>query len=572
MRLYGKRLLEADITTLKQPWSAADVRCCFLPKYIPEFALTIDDNDDPNFDPNDKWDFSYWFRAGGVSALGFTSIEVSGFHEEVEWSPVPVIGPHRVVVQGNPVAYVADSYCRHDQNPTAHYWDFGVAGATANGTSATYTYDNPGLYTITYSVTGNYPVGQENCHVYTNYAKRYVRVLSSTDKDNYDICPAAEIESMSGSYEQGGWQASIRITSIHPSTEIQDHAGVLLFCKDYYQQTNARELEYKRVDPNLDFADYSLTDSSLSILMFGYIVAGSIKRDAINSSVSFTIQSPNYFLQNIMTVNRDYSHDCTKAKGYHLYNPESLDIIRHLIVEGDNTAAANLTKKTNFSVWHDVRIYQIAETSPPMLNPHYNFLLHKAVTVNEGTIWSGIQELCKNDYLIPMCDKLGAVHIAPDLLTRSKNFWLDANGPGNQLGLEPLIDLDEDMILDMSVEQGIPGKTRLVRIHATKNDETQITGEANAGSCLGGWEIINGVLSDSQLWVDNMAEAILMRSGEKLNLNVVLGQNHVMDIGDLVCVICDSDSDEALRPNEIDGVTYWVLGETLVAATGLRVA
>lgn len=68
--------------------------------------------------------------------------------------PVADAGPDQTVIQGKPLSFSAKASYDRDGYIVSYAWDFGD-GSTGTGVTATHTYDYPGLYTATLSVTDN---------------------------------------------------------------------------------------------------------------------------------------------------------------------------------------------------------------------------------------------------------------------------------------------------------------------------------------------------------------------------------------------------------------------------------
>ncbi len=536
-----------DASLLDSSWMQGDLRCTFLPKYNLRFNKGYDWLGDPNFNP-----LTVWTLSAVNATAGITAYTVSGWHEEVEWAPVPIIGPHRICYVGSVLHFAAESYTRWGKTVTdaggSHQWwfergedegdDESLPAADSTSSTPTHLYSTAGLYRVIYKCTCEYPEGSGRS--YTSWAYRWVRVLSLTEADNFAICPAVKVNDLAGSLEQGGWSAELDISYSMASSAIDDYAGVMIYSRDSFGTTST--VTETRVDPN-----QVQDDAGLTTLFFGYIVAGSIRQNPQTASVSFQARTPEYFLQDQMMLNHDYWDIPTKGSGYCLTKLTVPDVVRHLLVDKNRTT--HQSTNSNFSDWHDVWIYQVdAATYPNQQNVVYR------LTVNEGMMWAGIQDICNNDYLKPYCDRLGRLHISPDLTCRWRTWWTSVGT--TKWGLRPLMTFDDDLLTSIDVDQTPPDKVALVKLNATTSKDKQLEAQSDSVFDMGAWEIVNGLLTDNKTYLKSLAEAMLRRDNARFTVRCSTLMNHVVDIGDLVLVVHSTDPDDLLLRD--DGT--WILG------------
>jgi len=545
-----------QVTVLKKTWQYRETRCAFLPPYQPRFEKISLYLDNINYQPEKAWKFNAL-----NSDVTMEEFEVTGFHEQLQWTPVPVIGPHRVAYVDQDVVFEAQSYGRYNAAVAtgAQRWWSGLKGqtytATASGTSTcTISFALPGLYGVTYECWADDQTGEERHSV----ANRWVRVLSATDADNVDVCPAVTIDSISGSIDQGGWEASVTLGYVDETLDIEDHAGVLVFGSDQYGDYDAEKAREVLTAQTVE-TWHPTGDQSQPVYFFGYIVAGSIHRDIETGSVRFTIRTPEYFLQQIMTMYRDYWVDPDKGTGFCLPKLQAQDVIHHLLCDKSRTQS-DPVQVCNFAEWHDIHLNQLVASDWPA---HQNILYR--CTINEGMIWNGLQDLQNNDYLVMYCDKLGGLHVDPDLTCRPYEYWHDIADPtSGLLKAKPLLTMDNDLILGVDINQDVPRRVKLVKINATTSADAQLEAERDAGFYQGAWQIVDGILADNQLWLDTMADALLSKGNGRIRLSITTGLNNALDLNDIVLIAHHSDPHNRL----IGRSGHWILGDTTYSELG----
>lgn len=212
------------------------------------------------------------------SGTVFMDYDVSYSDQHADSDPTPVLGPLFVPVwlTGATVDVDFDGSDSWVLGSSVFTYSWSAPGASAtSGTSTatpTITYNAAGIYRVSCTITGL------NGKTFTGY--RYVRVYTVADPPTVDF----ELESLTGSFDNGGWTARITLHDNATTTDIRDRALACLFTKDWYGSSETS------IGP--------ITDRE-NILMIGWVDGESITWDPEEGKVSFDIQGPHYWLQNI---------------------------------------------------------------------------------------------------------------------------------------------------------------------------------------------------------------------------------------------------------------------------------
>jgi hypothetical protein len=411
------------------------------------------------------------------------------------WRPVVRMGPNRVGVRGSAIQfYGGDSYLRGGGAASGHSWDFGD-GATGSGATVSHSYSAPGLYQV--SLTVNDGAGQ------TNTGYRWVRVYPDWHHA-YD--GVAEVKSLGGSLSQGGWQCQLKVTG--DTSTISDRMGVILYAKDYWsvdKQGNSVAdtvgLYPERYDPG--------------IVMTGYVVGDTIQVDANTHSVTFEVRTPEVLLQEVSVFSTDFWNDGEKGRGHFIPNLQYADAIQHMF-----------TEHTNFAAWHDVVLWQDT-TTPNVI---------RSITLNEGSLWSWVQDMAKNEFGQVYCDKNSALYIMPNVNVRGFSWW------GSQTS--PVMDFNAENIIQLSITEQPANRVGYVEIVGSKSiggqEDISVMYPLTPGPA-GKWEIIREIMCDDRVILEQYARRIYNWRNSRYTAQLVTGLNHALDVGQVITLTYTSE-------------------------------
>jgi hypothetical protein len=507
----------------------------------------------------------------------------TGWHEVMDWSPVCVLGPNRIVDVGDSVIVSClHSYIRGgtelgalDPASTSVEWwvtsypdgsECGTMETPQSGTSSTagildWVYDVSGLYLFTCRVGYNsggwkYAIG-----------KRWVYYRATSD-DPYDGI-VSRIESLSGSDANGGWDLSLTLLRIPETIAMEDYMGVMLRVTDSWGEVE----QYISLDSGTYWAETMAEDTveggdvevgdDVGTLFNGYVVAGSIVREPRSMAVTLKCHTPDYVLQDSETHARDYwnsdlqsmdpeededGEEVPAPDGWYIDDLTAIDVARHLLANSDrgNVETDSPAEMSNFAEWHDVVIRDFAPTGI------YENVV-KSLTINESAIWQGLQDLASNEWWKVYSTRKNALVIEPDKLMRPVQWWTGwASCP-----FEPVMEIDDHMSQGVSVDMEPGGKVNLVQINATSSDEEAIQVEYGTIGSRGKWQVVNGIVADDERYLNQMARAMYLAMNSTVAAQVKMGVNHAVDLGDIVTMRHTTDPHGWLVDRSTN---LWVLG------------
>lgn len=172
------------------------------------------------------------------------------------------------------VYYTADGteHVRSDETGTSYHWVFGGGNPSSytGKTPGWITYTTPGYYTTRLSVSGSVTQG-------ANFSSRHIAIYDKLETGTTHPISQWELLDLSGSRDQGGYTASIRIFEDVSNIKIRDGSLIVVFADDRYGTT-----------------DQSIGGNSTNrsnIFFVGYIIDGTIKYNYRYSYVDFDVQS-----------------------------------------------------------------------------------------------------------------------------------------------------------------------------------------------------------------------------------------------------------------------------------------
>ena len=232
-------------------------------------------------------EFGLWARhpfiQSGGSHLLFQDHDVAYTDQHTDLDPVPVLGPDFVFFYrgtlggGNTVIALpdaSDSWVLDGSTITGYLWTAPGASATSGLTTATpsLTYNSPGTYRISCRVTAS------NSNQFTGYRK--VVVYDDTDLPISDFA----LKSCAGTYDIGGWKFSIEMYDNASFDLVHDRAPVILFARDWYGNVE------ESLGP---------ISGRENIIACGWISGSDLVYNTNGGSVSFEVQGPQYWLDQI---------------------------------------------------------------------------------------------------------------------------------------------------------------------------------------------------------------------------------------------------------------------------------
>ena len=213
------------------------------------------------------------------SSVVFMDYDIAYTDQHDDKDPVPIMGPTLFPVDlptGGTIATLWDA---------SDSWVIGAAVTTytwaAPGASATAGLDTA-TPTITYNAAGVYRVA---CTVLADNGKsyvgtRWVKVHSQGSPPITDFI----LESCTGNFDSGGWSARVILHDDATLTDIRDRALCAIYADDWYGTTT------DSIGPIDDRED---------TIFVGWVSGESIEWDPEEGTVSFDIQGPQFWLQNM---------------------------------------------------------------------------------------------------------------------------------------------------------------------------------------------------------------------------------------------------------------------------------
>lgn len=232
-----------------------------------------------------------------VDAVFYKDYDIAYTDQNKKFDPVPIMGPNRAGIfappygggpgkQGGVLTFYFDGSASYDLNSggtiTSYAWTFEGSSTTPTSTLATpggVAFDAQGYFMVTLTVTNN--LGK------TATARRFVCAYNPADANFSGMIRTITnwgIETLSGSYEGGGWEGRLWMRQLADDTEIVDGALIVVFANAL---PNLFSEKYGNTFANIGGA----YDKCETIVFVGYVRDGSVVVDPQTSIVTFGVTS-----------------------------------------------------------------------------------------------------------------------------------------------------------------------------------------------------------------------------------------------------------------------------------------
>ena len=384
------------------------------------------------------------------------------------YTPLANIGPNRIGFVNEPLYFDATlSNVRNDLPISQGFWSYtGTPTATLYGNSMQIglTWSSPGLYTIYFTA-----YDQAN-----NFAQAMRQVMIYQDRTS-TLPGVISVSGLSGSLDSGGWQCQLTTVNSQLSLQPPDaipvgtYQPVVLMAETRYEVSpgtwlNATIGPHGQFNPGAPYRDPR-------ILFDGYIQAGSMHQDVDKDTLSFTCSGPQMILQETKAHLLGY-YNATAATygngqptalnpssagtGFQVAGLQTSDVIRSLV-----------QYHSNIAIYHDMHIWETnIPTGPydPALGPNgwYN-LTYTTLSVNEGTIWQNISDLCSNEWTQAYFGPDGGLRVGPQVNYRGGDYWNIPTALGGSIIANSLVNFAIDLgYTPATTLAGIPSSLPLV--------------------------------------------------------------------------------------------------------------
>jgi len=421
--------------------------------------------------------------------------------DAIAWTPDAGIGPNQVGIVGVPVSYYLLGSKRNGAAvPAANQsmdWDDGTVVTPVTGIAA-HTYTAAGTYEVKFSCT-------DSTSGVTFVAHRWVKIFD-TWAGAYD--GIVEVGSISGSSSQGGWSVSLKVTSVtgdYLTGDFPDHLGVILYVDQQWDVDDARGLGTTRTPNRSDGFEWYP-----NYLFAGYIVGSSVRVDADTHSVTFEARTAEYFLQRMNIYEMAWLDSSESGYGHIISGLMFSDVSNHLIYQ-----------HSNFGKWHS--FYSWREAWPDANT-------YKRITLNEGTIWSALQNFATNEFGRLSSSRYSSLAINPDINVRGLTWW-------GSIGDPPELPFDEGNCLSIDVTETLPtiGAVELEAANPFKGTTLTAKYPSSPGD-IGDREIVQGLTCEVQANLDAWAERLFYARNARYAVRVATAMPKILDIDQRVVV------------------------------------
>lgn len=343
------------------------------------------------------------------------------------YAPTANLGSNRIGFVGEVLYFDGSRSCQRFDLPVISYnWTATgpyTMNTYANKSQASITWNNPGIYTVTLQVQdrfGNFTSGTRQIMIYQ-------------DRD-HALSGVISLSGLSGSLSSGGWQCQCTTLSgqftLYNADSLQpgQYQPLVVLCETRYEVTPNYWLAIT-LGPHGNFSP-GTPYMDPRIFFDGYVQSGTIHQDVDKDTLSFSCQGPQMILQEAKTHMLGYYNTtyATYVKG----NPTSCKLSpigAGFLVGGLMTIDvihSLLQYHCNIGNFHDIHCWNSNIPTTPYLassgTTYYN-MTYSTLSVNEGTLWSNIQDLVTNDYAQVYCERDGGIRVGPQTNYMGKDFW-----------------------------------------------------------------------------------------------------------------------------------------------------
>jgi len=357
-------------------------------------------------------DTVHWYDEEVPSDL-YMDYDIVYNNHNVDRDPIPILGTHVIgwipAIGGdvNVEFDASDSYVVGDGAASLSYvWQVFGAKATTdiNSSSITLTYDTPGVYRVTCTITND-----NNGRLWAGH--RYVFIYDDNNLPATDFT----LDECSGDWNEGGWSYKVTMYGGADLDTVRDKALCVLFAKDYY----GTKEQYVG----------TLTDRE-NIISVGWIDGESINWNPNQGLVEFEIQGPHWWLNKITSWPSwsqddqyelfDEEENQIEPYAWNLFSDMTVDMVMHQFLHWRST----ITAVTDVYLTGDTR--QIPD-----------------MNVSENNLWDQISNIVDDTIQAhPCCDRYGRLYLEiepqvvllsdrgsiPTVMDITKEDWRDRIG------------------------------------------------------------------------------------------------------------------------------------------------
>lgn len=344
------------------------------------------------------------------------------------YAPTANLGPNRIGFVGEPLYFDGSFSCQRFDLPVVTYaWFVSGTGIQttlyANGSQCRVVFPSPGIYTISLTVTdraGTAATGVRQVMVY---------------QDRQSALPGMiQLSGPQGSLSDGGWTCQINTISsqftLFPpdALPVGTYQPVVLMVETSFEVQPGVWLD-RTLGPNGQF-NPGFPYQDPRILFDGYVQTGSPHQDVDKDTLSFTCASVQLLLNDAQCHLIGYYNCAYKSivsgvptgcnpnpmgQGYMVGGLMTADIYHGILQD-----------HSNIGKFHDIHVWN-ANIPTAAYNAKGNYayynLMYTTLSVNEGTIWSNLQDLSANEFAQVYCEHDGSIRVGPQVNYRGGDYW-----------------------------------------------------------------------------------------------------------------------------------------------------
>jgi PKD repeat protein len=349
-------------------------------------------------------------------------------HKVAPYAPVANLGSNRIGFCNEPLYFDGTrSFQRFDLPVVSYTWAATGSPAQtlyANGSQIGYSWSSPGIYTVTLTVKDR-----------AGTAKSSIRqVMIYQDRQNA-LPGMLQLSGPSGSLSNGGWQCQLttvnsQFTLFQPdSLPVGSYQPVVLMVETRYELTPGNWVN-RTVGPNGQFNPGS-PYMDPRILFDGYVQTNSVHSDVDKDTLSLTCVGLQMILNDASAHLVGY-YNCaytsvangiptgcktsTLGMGFQVGGLMTNDIIQSML-----QYHSNMCQFCDLHMWNSLIpcAPYIGGSQNAYYTPQYSTL-----SVNEGKLWSNLQDLTNNEWSQVYCERDGSLRIGPQMNYRGQEYWL----------------------------------------------------------------------------------------------------------------------------------------------------